>query len=734
MVRGGWRSVVALCALGGCVLGGCVPDGGGGDDPPDARPDLEPAIIIDQMVELPDVGFDAAPDAAPDGGADSTPGDADVTGDFLPPDMAPEPDAAPLGIESCEAACGRYAACDELADRFGDLDACLRHCERVSRLGPPEEWWGCVELETCNLLRLCPVPPIEPLPCAEVCDLVGECGVDDPRGDCVDTCEEFGDPFRACGDVLFGGVCDGDGFRRCAVDVTFPQCGATCLAGVACNLVREGECLDRCFDPDPLAQRSRRRVNACAAGAGDDCLRLDACFVDQPDPIGVCAGLCEAKQLCGLDLGIDSIACIQACSSGEQAPGGPDYAAEGACANSPSCPEFAVCLDAAGARVGPCFAWCQATTTCDPEADQGRQACMTECVSGFGDEDTLRFGAAAPCLADAGPGADCDALTACIPQGEPMVDCEGVCGALDRCRVPAEGCRAGCAEAPDRPLAICLADTQRAGDGCGGVAACADYAPPAPPAACEALCDVVTPCDGEVDPYLCRLDCTPLPPEVPAQLACAEFAGCADLPACLALDGVANPTCVDLCPGAVACGLYPDVAACEARCTGLAASPRTPADFLQRAGDCLTAAGAPAACDPVAAANCFAPASCDLRDDLIYFNGNQGRVNTDTRGLPDAYDSPCAGGGAAEAIIVINVAGPANLRAFIFDADYDTALNLFSPCDGPNIACNDDDFNLPDGLWSSIEVAVDAGTYYLMVEGFNGGTGTATVDITITPR
>lgn len=726
------RSWPALALVSILAASGCVQEGAG--DPADAVPDIEAVIITDMDIIPPDGGPDAAPDGASDGG-DALDGEAPdgAVADAAPADAAPPPpDAATLNIDSCEAACNRYAECDRVADRFGDVDGCMRHCERISRNGPPEEWWSCIELESCNLLRLCPVPPIEPLPCDEVCDLVGTCAVDYPRGDCAVACETFGEPFQTCADVLYGGVCDGEAFRRCAVDVTFPQCGRTCEQGVTCNLVREGECLDRCFDPDPLAQRSRRRINACALGAADDCERLDACFVDQPDPGVACAGLCEAKELCGLGLGVSNIDCLTACGNGPPDPDGPDYAAERACANSPSCPEFAVCLDAAGARLGPCFAWCQATTTCNPDADRDRATCMDECVGGFGDEDTLRFGAAAPCLAEAGPGADCDALTACMPEGEPMVDCEGVCGALDRCRVPAEGCREQCAAEPDRALAICLADAQRVGDGCGGVASCAEYAPPAPPAQCVELCDLVTPCDGEVDPYLCRLDCTPLPPALPSQLACAEFAGCGNLDVCLALDGAPNPTCAELCTPTVAltCGLYPDVQACVDACTGLAASPNTPDDYLDRAGACLGDAIDGEDCDAAAAAICFAPASCDLRDDLIFFNGNQGQVQTNTVGLPDAYESPCAGGGGPEAIIVVNVVVRSTLRAEIIDADHDTAMNLSSPCDGGHIECDDDG---GEGLQSLIERVVEPGTYYLFIEGYNGRTGTATTAITITP-
>lgn len=729
-----------LLALVGGALVACLPQGDGGDDPiPDALVDPEVGLRLDATV---DAAIDAAADAAPDARPELDAGDAEP--DAAPdatPDRALPPDMGAVRIESCEDTCGRYAECERVDRDFEGYDDCLSHCQRVSRVEPPVDWWQCVELEQCNLLRLCPVPPIEPLSCAAVCDLAAECGVDYPRGQCIADCEESDVPFRQCGEVLYGGVCDVEAFRRCTIDVTFPQCGAACEAGVACNLVREGECIDACFDPDPLARRQRQRINACAIGAADDCARLDQCFIDAPpaDVAARCSVLCEGKEACGVGLGVSRLDCVQGCVAGTREPGGPDYPAEVACATAETCPDFAVCLDAAGAAVGPCFAWCQATTDCDPEAEQDRTTCMNACVAGFGDEDTLRFGAAAACLADVGPGGRCDELRACIPAGEPMVDCEGVCASIDRCRIPDPDCREACAAAPDRDAAICLADAQRTGLACGGVAACVGFEPPAPTADCEAYCDALTACDGAVDPYLCRLDCTPEPPELPFRLPCAENAACgAELAACRALGAVANPVCVELCTPVVAmgCGLFDDVADCQATCTGLDASGRTPPAFLDRASDCLTAAVAGDVCDPAAARNCFAPASCDLRDDLVYFDGNSGRVAVDLNGQADAYPRPCAlAGPGPEVIIVVAVATPSTLRVETVNGDFDTALYIRSPCDGDaaavGLACNDDG---GAGTLSLIEIAVEPGSYYVFVEGYNGRVGTTDVQIDVLPR
>ncbi len=1332
--------LLGLCWV-ALALGGCVEDGP--STPSDVEPPDTGPVIVDAETDgdepEPDVGRDAGPDPEPDGGAPDG-GDPDTAVDAAV-DMTPAPDeGTPLTIETCEDACDRYAACDRLADEFGDYDACLRDCGRISRDGRPDEWFDCVEFETCNFLRLCPIPDIEPLGCEEACGLVDACEVDLNLPDCVAVCEENGETFRPCAERLFGGQCDNEGFASCVVEQVFPQCNELCDAGVTCNLVRPDACIadclddrlsgdplgalrstqlascvrfsansdpidcaaaDRCFfppepgnvradpvrfcelyeecnlgifftcqdtiddlgdqlacglailengcpfdefdlidtclfgaGPDPRAEPCGRLCEAqdvcgvlpegqnriectqgcvggggadpdeqeradaslgcgstdrcpdlleCIAGSGpavecaafcagldgcgladadcaaaceadwprdrhaawrtcvaetaDDCAAMadcqpsppppceaycgrlgpDDCFLEegagcvgrcddahfadgqsalievacvltapvcfggeappggglphdvntclrgaghgveclgfcrattecQGDAEGLapcleacgaglvgddglrylaardclsglpadaacadveacvpdvadadCAALCDRADGCGLELaecparcvedplarlralrgevcitpesdcgevsacilpplfdpdaedlgpplidlaafcvafdgcenaefnfgdceflyedllrgGAEAIACgVEAlaicspfldevfdCFGG----GGPEpspivepcavlceaqrfcdpdapaqQACERACADRVvagdrdallrvvpemqcgsawSCPELQACLDAstpaaicaehcaardacglindpidcaadcdaafsrlrevdrrdcyagidladcealaacepptplpcalacdafAGCGLGDpaciarcedagyenpaetaqviactvgagddcdaivacqedpaqgggtCFAWCRAVTECDPDADEALPACLTRCLVGFGDGDALRFDAAAECLDAAGAAAECAELLACVPP-EPVVDCPRYCDALDACRVPADGCLEACEAAPDAETAACVADALRTGQQCTGVAACADYVPPPADQICRDLCQIQVACDDAIDPFLCRLDCTPTPPAGPFQLACARFAGCgADLDACLALDETPAAACVDICGPAVdACGLYPDADACVAECTGRDAAPQSDEGYLERAAACFDDAIVEGVCDAGAAESCLQPASCELRDDLIFFAGLDGQVVTNTEGLPDAYESPCAGGGAAEQIIVLAVPQAATLTAEIVEGDYDTAMNLRAPCDAEPLACDDDG---GDGLLSRISRDVEPGVYYLFIEGFAGSTGEATVDISIVLR
>lgn len=1340
IIRLEWVACAALALTMGCVedsgSGGSGGEaGGGGGVIEDMGSDG--AVLIDMEVTSPDDGV------SPDGGVVEpdegmlTPDEGMLTPDegMLEPDMA-----APETIETCEDACGKYAACDQLGDQFGDLDACLRDCGRIARNGRPDEWFDCVEAEVCNLLRLCPIPDIEPLECDEVCTLVDECGVELPIPDCAGLCAENAETFRPCGDALYGGVCDTGAFESCIVREVFPQCNALCASGVACNLVREPECIADCLGDqlsgDPLAALRSRQLAQCAQLAGEDCVRLDACFFPEGGPEAIdqnrfcaryqecgfgeffpcgemvrelqgqgstlacgfevmrdrcpefefeilelcfdggvnpraapCNRLCEGKVVCGLldeaergecagacigdfgadpdgleraaaelpcaeadrcpdleaciegagpaaecaafcgaldgcglggpdclpecdaqwprdrhaayracvaeagddceaiaactiapgapceaycartvdECGVDQAAgcvgvcddahfadpeqalsriacaltapecfddfgagdghtvarcvrdggegfgveclgfcraesecqgdpaglapCLAACGAGlvgadglrfmaaepclaeldpaaecpellacvpedagadcaalcdradgcgldlaecparcaedplaglrslrgeacirpeddceavaaciipppfepeaivpvpgegefcaawdaceavagifgpcefnypeyaespdvinclfdlvgrcpaadifgpffectdRQGPAGPhplerqcerlcearrqcdpDLPAqrdcEQACQNQLdpgdadsavrldpqmqcgsawSCPDLDICLGAAepaaicaaqcanaaacglvgdaidcaeacdqdfgrareqarraclagvaaddcegiaacgpppplpcglacdalaacglgggplcvpqcdddsfadpatgaqriaclvaagddcdavaacqedpGQGGGACFAYCRATTECDPDADEELPACLTRCLTGFGDEDALRFSASEACLEALPPGGECPALVECLPAGPPAVDCEAYCGDLEACRVPAEGCLAACEAEPPIGAAICVSDALRTGQRCGGVAACVEFAPPPPDAVCRGLCDIITGCDPAVDPFLCRLDCTPTPVAAPFQLACAEFAACGEeLDACRALDETPAEACVELCAPAVvnACGLFPAVDACIATCTGRDASEATPENYLERAGQCFADAIDGDACDEAAAANCLSPASCDLRGDLIYFQGDQGVIDFDIVGLPDAYEGSCGASAGPEQIVVINVARRANLTAQIAAANYDTLLYLRSPCDGDEVICNDDafEFDLPDGLWSAFRVEVEPGTYYLFIEGFSGDVGEGSVQIDIEP-
>lgn len=103
----------------------------------------------------------------------------------------------------------------------------------------------------------------------------------------------------------------------------------------------------------------------------------------------------------------------------------------------------------------------------------------------------------------------------------------------------------------------------------------------------------------------------------------------------------------------------------------------------------------------------------------------------DSRGQPSVGRGGCGGGGP-QAVVAITVRQPSSIRATIVDRSYDTLIFLRAVCDDANteLACNDDS----NGLASAINVGrVDAGTYFLFLDGFAGSSGTGTVDIVVTP-
>ncbi|MCA9540803.1 MAG: hypothetical protein KC620_18010, partial [Myxococcales bacterium] len=364
--------------------------------------------------------------------------------------------------------------------------------------------------------------------------------------------------------------------------------------------------------------------------------------------------------------------------------------------------------------------------------------CLGRCLTGFGDDTGLAFAAAADCLDAAGPDAACRDLLGCVPPAPPPVDCDAFCGALTDCRIDAADCLADCRAAPDRVAAACTLDARRNGQRCRGVAACVGYVPPPADAVCRDLCDRVSACDRDVDAFLCRRDCTPTPPEVIAQQACAELADCGTLADCLALEADPLADCVRLCGPAVACGLFADPDVCAAVCTGRDASPRTPPTYTEHAADCLDAAQNGGRCDRDAAASCLDPVGCELDDDLIFADSAGGLIDVNINGRADNYVGGCGASAGPEQIIAITFAEPVDVIFEIAAADYDTLLYLRAPCDGADaeIDCNDDHFDdppLPDGLWSRLHLQLDPGTYFLFVEGYNGQTGRATISIDVNP-
>jgi hypothetical protein len=841
------------------------------------------------------------------GGAEADLGvDAEVR-----PDMQVE-----LEIESCQQACDRYADCEQLASSFGDEEACLAQCERISRTGPPEQWWSCVREESCNLLRRCPIPRVEALSCDEVCERFDTCELDLPIGECQAACEASDAPFRACGEAIFG-ACDVDGFRTCLVNDVYPSCGAQCDAAVRCNImdrdVCEGQCLSRSVADDPLTELRSAQLRQCLAGAGEDCLRVHECFnppglnpaavnevqfcaafdacglgqqltcnqlwsrfdatsaqcafdsmqracpfnefdlLEECDQGGgvdprqqACTRFCEAMDVCDRQEG-SRLDCINTCS-GNQAvdpdeaerndaqltcgpewscdalgtclagvgPGGEcaalcnsltgcdladegclegcdaqwprdrhaayracvaaagdDCAAVGACAIAPQVPcdrfcqtltdcgqnvgatcanecddlhfsnpldvtlTVACALSAGGCEAPPparsvqacledpaalgsgCYNYCRATTECNPDNDDALVGCLTTCVEGFGNALGLTYAAAAECLEGAAPDAACEVVVGCLPEAVPAVDCDVFCAQVDACDIPNEDCLATCAAAPDADIAGCAYDALRVGQQCGGVATCVGYVPPAADATCAELCAERRECEGDLDPYLCERACTPTPPEAAVQLACAQAAVCAELPGCLALGADANPACAEPCQAAVECGAFPDLASCNALCTGRDASPRTPETFIAGLADCLAAAAEGDACNAEAARDCFEAPLCEWTDDIVVLPANGGLVEgINTAGRGTVGRAQCGGGGD-QVVVAITINAAANVTFETVNNQNDTLIHLRSVCDdaATEIACNDDG---GAGGASRISQLLQPGTYFLYVDGFGG--------------
>ncbi|MCA9545205.1 MAG: hypothetical protein KC613_12465, partial [Myxococcales bacterium] len=308
--------------------------------------------------------------------------------------------------------------------------------------------------------------------------------------------------------------------------------------------------------------------------------------------------------------------------------------------------------------------------------------------------------------------------------------CPAFCGAQTDCRIPAADCEDACNDAPDADVAGCVADALRVGTACGGVAACVDHRPEAAGEDCTALCDARRRCEADLDPYLCRLDCTPTPPRVPVQRACADVAVCAELPGCLALDANANPACEAPCQGAVECGAFPDLASCMAVCTGREAAPRTPEGWAAQIPACIEAAfDGMGVCDAAAARECFEVPLCENVDRVIVLPGNGGRLNVNTADWPQGQRANCGGGGP-QAVLAITLQRAANLTVETTNNQFDTLIHIRSDCDdqGSEIACNDDG---GVGVASRISQQLQAGTYFIFIDGFGARAGVTDVVVTV---
>ena len=512
-----------------------------------------------------------------------------------------------------------------------------------------------------------------------------------------------------------------------------------CLAGSEPAAVCERHCgaLDGCgIMPDGCAEScdegfSRDRQFAwrdCVRRAGDDCDAIAACA---PPPLLPCDRYCGSLDDCGL--GDDR--CEQDCD--DRHFGEPlQTALEVSCVlsaqecNDPDVLSVGACLADPEAGGTACLGFCRGITECDPQAEGDLIECVNRCVNGFGDIDGLRFAAAQDCLEGLAVDAQCAPVTACLPEELP-IDCEGHCGRLDGCRIPAggDGCLEACQGDPDADVQGCVLDALRVGAGCGGVADCVDFQPARAGIPCSRFCDVRNDCDRDVDAYLCRLDCTPAPEELNVQLGCALVTDCDDLAECLELGADLNEDCADPCAASAACGVYPNEDFCQQACTGQAASPRAREDYIESLGECIDGVVDGDVCDRDAAAECFNPSLCEGTDNVITVPSAGGRVAIDTTGLPDNYNGSCDRGGP-EQVVSISIRARAQVTFETVNNMFDTLIWLRSECDveAAEIDCNDDGGN---GLASRISAQLEPGTYFLFVDGF-GDANAGTTDLVVT--
>ncbi|MCA9537642.1 MAG: PPC domain-containing protein [Myxococcales bacterium] len=125
-----------------------------------------------------------------------------------------------------------------------------------------------------------------------------------------------------------------------------------------------------------------------------------------------------------------------------------------------------------------------------------------------------------------------------------------------------------------------------------------------------------------------------------------------------------------------------------------------------------------------------APA-CNFNPDVIVAPEAGGNIQYDTRGQPSVGRATCGGGGP-QAVVSLTLRNAASVTFTIGGTSYDPLIHLRSVCDDANseIACNDDS----NGLDSQISVArLEAGTYFLFLDGFAGGSGTGTLTIAVRP-
>ena len=551
-------------------------------------------------------GGATGPPASPPSRLDAAPPSPRFEADAIPPD-AHAPDARPTdatppaSIADCPAACDRFAACEQLDDVFGDEFACLAACARAAGVDtdPPQAaWFACLDAVDCSRLRECALPAAPVRNCDEACAVASACGLDAPLPRCAEACAELPEARRAafaqCAGAVDARRCDRDALLGCLGSEVFDDCNTRCARTSTCDLESGPDCLPRCIAArtaqDPLARLHAADIDRCAATAPEDCSAVAACLATGGDRPGLrgtdCPEICAALGPCEFAF---APPCNETCARAfdEDRPGAIDYVecmlnAVAAQQCDPhvvgECARFA---GRGGDSAPACAALCRATFACGIADAPDAATCAAACAA-----------AAAPRrpehLAQRGRlecawALDCAELASCLDATDPARIC-----------------------APQ--LAGCLADAVRRqrSAGCGPLAACVGVEPPASSAACDALCDRRRTCDIELDAFTCARSCTPSPPGLDAQVACAEVTACHQLDACLDLDADVPDDCVEICASAGGCGgVFADPVACPVFCAGWSASPAARFEDVGETAECIAALTADGACPLDEALACF---------------------------------------------------------------------------------------------------------------------------------
>lgn len=104
-------------------------------------------------------------------------------------------------------------------------------------------------------------------------------------------------------------------------------------------------------------------------------------------------------------------------------------------------------------------------------------------------------------------------------------------------------------------------------------------------------------------------------------------------------------------------------------------------------------------------------------------------VNGSTVGSPESFDTSCQGPDGPDNLYVFTLPYPANvdINTCSANTNFDTVLTLLSGCDPPvEVTCNDDSCDLQ----SDVTATLPAGTYYIVVGGFDGDSGQYQLNLT----